>query len=61
MDMAEKLEELFMHLNHDQASHQISRSILPEGHKDGILKKGTVKIQATMKTLTGIIVPYQYR
>ena len=61
MDLNNKVQEMCLHLDHKQAYRQVHRRVLLEGHKAGILKKNTVKPQATKTDRTGITVSNQYR
>ena len=61
MDLTKKVQELFPHLDHKQAYRQVHRCVLLEGHKAGILKKNTIKPQATTTNRTGINVLDHYR
>ena len=48
-------------LTRPQASRQLSRVVIPEGHKAGILKKTVQKVQATTSDRIAISLPQQYR
>ena len=61
MYLTNKVQELCPHLDHKQAYRQVHRRVLLEGHKARILKKNTVKAQATTTDRTGITVSDQYR
>ena len=61
MEMTYKVQELCPHINHDQASRQVSCCIFPEGHKVGILKNSMVKPQSTKTDCNSISTSDQYR
>ena len=56
IDLTNKVQELYPHLDHKQVYIQVHRHVLLEGQKSGILKKNTVKPQATTTNCTGITV-----
>ena len=61
MELANKVQDLCMHINNEQEYLQVSQRILPERHTAGILKKVAVKPKATTTNFTGITVSYRCR